>query len=434
VTRRITAAFLAVLMVVIAAVVVPLGVLETHQLRSDFRTSTRTAAHALAALAEERLDDRHPDPALPGRLAGAAQAGDAVVVLDRAGGVVARAGVDRGTERVRVSAAVGDGKRTVGTVVLSRPTASLERQVRTLWSTLAAAVAIALLLGTGVGWALGRWIGRPLQGLGQAAQSVGGGRTGTRADTGAGPREVREVAAAFNQMADEVVAVLDAQAAMTADVSHQLRTPLAALRLRLDLLADEVGGDTRTEIVGMIAETSRLSRLVDGLLAVARADATVAAPGRVDVSAVCAERAVAWEPIASERGVHLALDEPDRSARCFAAVTPGHLEQILDNVLANALDALPPGGTVRLAVGTDGPADRPARDTTLRIADDGPGMSAELREHAFDRFVTDRRGDGGTGLGLAIVGRLVAADHGTAELSETPGGGLTVELRLPGAR
>jgi signal transduction histidine kinase len=70
----------------------------------------------------------------------------------------------------------------------------------------------------------------------------------------------------------------------------------------------------------------------------------------------------------------------------------------------------------------------------LRIADDGPGMSAALREHAFDRFVTDRRGDGGTGLGLAIVGRLVAADHGTAELSETPGGGLTVELRLPGAR
>jgi signal transduction histidine kinase len=431
VTRRITAAFLAVLLLVIAAVVVPLGVVETRQLRSDFRTAALTTARSLAAVAEERLDDRHPDPALPGRLARAAQAGDAVMVLDRGGRVVARAGTDSGAERLRVSAAVGDGNRVVGTVLLARPTASLEHRVRSLWLMLAAAAALALLLGTAVGWALGRWIARPLRDLAHAAQSVGGGRTTARADVEAGPREVREVAAAFNEMADEVIAVVDAQAAMTADVSHQLRTPLAALRLRLDLLADEVGGDTRAEIVGMIAETSRLSRLVDGLLAVARADATVAAPSRVDVSAVCAERAVAWEPIASERGVRLELDG---GSRCFAAVTPGHLEQILDNVLANALDAVPPGGTVRLAVGTDGPADRPARDTTLRVADDGPGMSAELREHAFDRFVTDRRGDGGTGLGLAIVGRLVAADHGTAELSETPGGGLTVELRLPGAR
>ena len=346
-TRRITAAFLAVLLLVIAAVVVPLGVVETRQLRSDFRTAALTTARSLAAVAEERLDDRHPDPALPGRLARAAQAGDAVMVLDRGGRVVARAGTDSGAERLRVSAAVGDGNRAVGTVLLARPTASLEHRVRSLWLMLAAAAALALLLGTAVGWALGRWIARPLRDLGHAAQSVGGGRTTARADVEAGPREVREVAAAFNEMADEVIAVVDAQAAMTADVSHQLRTPLAALRLRLDLLADEVGGDTRAEIVGMIAETSRLSRLVDGLLAVARADATVAAPSRVDVSAVCAERAVAWEPIASERGVRLELDG---GSRCFAAVTPGHLEQILDNVLANALDAVPPGVSLSSAV------------------------------------------------------------------------------------
>ena len=120
--------------------------------------------------------------------------------------------------------------------------------------------------------------------------------------------------------------------------------------------------------------------------------------------------------------MYLSVDE---NAQGLARITPGHLEQILDNLLANALDALPPDGTVRLEV------DTVAATTSVRVIDDGPGMSAELRTRAFDRFVSDRHAAGGTGLGLAIVGRLVAGDHGTAELSETRGGGLTVDVRLP---
>ncbi len=423
-TRRITAAFLAVLLLVIAAVAVPLGVIETRQLRTDFHSAADRTAHALAAVAEERLDDQNPDPALPGLLQRAAERGDGVAVFDRNGAVVARAGrsVRPADEELTVTSPVGDPDRPVGTVVLARPTATLDGQVRRLWALLAAAAALALVVGAAVGWALGRWISTPLHSLTRAAQSIGAGSPLARADLVAGPAQVRAVASAFNEMADRVATLLAAQGAMTADVSHQLRTPLAALRLRLDLLADEVTGDSRTEVVGMIAETSRLSRLVDGLLAVARADAAVAAPEIIDVSAVCAERVAAWEPIAAEREVRVAVDA---HADSLAQVTPGHLEQILDNLLANALDALPPGGTVRLEVSTG------AAMTTLRVVDDGPGMSADLRAHAFDRFVTDRRGDGGTGLGLAIVGRLVAGDHGAAELYETDGGGLTVEVRLP---
>jgi len=423
-TRRITAAFLAVLFAVIAVIVVPLGAIDTHRLRSDFRREAFTSAHALAAVSEERLDDHRSDPQLPVLLARSAQRGDGVVVLDRAGQVLTSLGrsVLPGEDRLIVRVPVGDESNPVGTVVLSRDEGPVENRLRALWLLLGGAAVLALVVGAVVGVLLGRWIATPLRSLVTAAEGVGAGSLTARAETDTGPSQVREVAAAFNEMADRVNSLLDAQAMMTADVSHQLRTPLAALRLRLDLLGDEVDEEQRREVSGMIAETSRLSRLVDGLLAVARAEAAVASPRTVDVAAVCAERVGSWEPLAAERGIRLELRN---GAHSPARITPGHLEQILDNVLANALDALPAGGTVRLDVV------RSETATTVRIADDGPGMDPALREHAFDRFVTDRRGDGGTGLGLAIVGRLVAADHGSAELLETDGGGLTVEITLP---
>jgi signal transduction histidine kinase len=104
----------------------------------------------------------------------------------------------------------------------------------------------------------------------------------------------------------------------------------------------------------------------------------------------------------------------------------GHLEQILDNLLANAIDALPEGGGVTVSV-TDS-----ATGPTLTVADDGPGMSPEDRSRAFLRFVSGSK-NGGTGLGLAIVHRLVTSSGGTARLEETPGGGLTVVLSFPGS-
>jgi signal transduction histidine kinase len=425
-TRRITAAFLSVLFAVIAVIIVPLAAIDTHRLRSDFRHDALTSAHALAAVSEERLDDRRFDPQLHALLARSAQRGDGVAVLDRAGRQVASLGppVQPTRDRLVVRVPVGDPSHPVGTVVLSRDEGPVDGRLHTMWLLLGGAALLALVVGALVGRLLGRWIAMPLRSLVAAAEGVGAGSLTARAEAEAGPPQVREVATAFNKMADRVTSLLDAQAMMTADVSHQLRTPLAALRLRLDLLADEVEEALRPEVTGMIAEISRLNRLVDGLLAVASAEAVVASPRSVDVAAVCAERVSSWEPLAAERGIRLALCN---RAHSVARITPGHLEQILDNLLANALDALPAGGTVRLDVAPS------ETTTTLRIADDGLGMNPELRKHAFDRFVTDRHGDGGTGLGLAIVGRLVAADHGTAELLETDGGGLTVEITLPTA-
>jgi signal transduction histidine kinase len=192
---------------------------------------------------------------------------------------------------------------------------------------------------------------------------------------------------------------------------------------------------------------------VDGLLAVARAENAVQVPVAVDVAEVANERVVAWHPIANDRDIGLTatpaagdgtatsgargvgrlaggFSGPSRSsgglrAGPLAWMGEGDLEQILDNLLANALDALSPGHQVALTT-----AATPA-GVRITVSDNGPGMGAEDRERAFLRFTT--MSPGGTGLGLAIVHRLVTSNGGTASLAETPGGGLTVTLDFPRA-
>ncbi|MGI8695347.1 MAG: sensor histidine kinase [Mycobacteriales bacterium] len=435
-TGRILAGFLSVLIAVIVAIVVPLGLTVAGQQRHDFRAAAIASARALAAVVDEKLDDRSHRQTLPPVLARAA-GDDAVVVLDAAGSILATAGarlpaaelaaarggkpLEDTSDSVVVSALIGEQDRPAGRVVLSRVAAPLQGRVRSLWLALSAAAVAAVVVGSVVGWSLARWIAAPLKSLIGAAHGIGSGTPSARADDSAGPAQVRDVAAAFNDMAGRVGSLLEAQRGMTAEVSHQLRTPLAALRLRLELLSGEVDGELGVEIVAMLAETNRLSRLLDGLLTIARAEAVVAAPTPTHVADVSAARIAAWAPVATERSISLQL----QTRPVVAAVTPGHLEQILDNLLANAIDAVPAGGFIKVVV------DAGSGTAVLRVADSGAGMTADQRAHAFGRFVTDRGGHGGTGLGLAIVGRLLATDHGTATLDQTPGGGLTVEIRLP---
>lgn len=441
-TRRILAAFLAVLVVVITAIIVPLGVIVTAQQRHDFTDSARAAARSLASLAEEQLDDHASPAALPRLLATAADAGDRVAVLDAAGTVVAttaqqpsaaavaavRAGqpIPHVEGRIVVTAPVGDGARALGTIILGRDSNTLGDRTRTLWLTLSGAALLALILGATVGWSLGRWISRPLRSLVTAAHDIGSGDPNARADSAAGPIQVREVADAFNDMADRVTTLLRHQRGMTAEVSHQLRTPLAALRLRLELMAEDTDGDTRAEATAMLTETSRLTRLVDGLLAIARAEATQAAPVPTDIEKIVTERLQAWAPVAAE--AQITLEQRPPAASMLAALTPGHLEQILDNLLANAIEAVPLRGCITVSTTRNG------EHPVLHVQDTGPGMSDEQHLHALNHYTTDRIGQGGTGLGLAIVARLVATDHGTFSLHTAPGGGTLAEIQLQSAQ
>jgi len=289
-----------------------------------------------------------------------------------------------------------------------------------LWAVLAAIAVGGLVAGAIAAVWVGRWAGRPLSALDAAAQRLGGGALDTRSAARQGPPEVRRLASTFNTMAGRLEALVHGNRAMMADVSHQLRSPLAALRLRLDLLAADADEATAAELAGAQDEIARLSRLVDGLLAVARAESAVTVPVPVQVAVVVRDRVAAWSPVAEERGVGLSAAAPGQT---HASLGEGHLEQILDNLIANALDAVPAGGHVRVSAR---PGERGAR---VVVADDGPGMSRAQQEAAFRRFASNT--SGGTGLGLAIVHRLVTSNGGSAELSDTQGGGLTVTLDLP---
>jgi signal transduction histidine kinase len=235
---------------------------------------------------------------------------------------------------------------------------------------------------------------------------------------------LRRTAATFNMMAGRLEALVHGHRAMLADASHQLRTPLTALRLRLDLLAADSPPAAAAELAGAQEEIARLSRLVDGLLATARAEAVTEQLEQIDMLEAVSERVAAWQPVADGNGVKLVAEPSSRSPAPMVALGAGHLEQILDNLLDNAIEAVgEEGGTVRVSVG------RSDTGIVLTVADDGPGMTPHERSRAFLRFTTGSQN--GTGLGLAIVHRLVTANGGTIRLADTPGGGLTVEVGLP---
>jgi len=312
----------------------------------------------------------------------------------------------------------------VGTVVLAKSTESLDNEILALWIILGSVAAVAMIAAALLAFGLARWVNRPLKRLDAAARRLADGDLAIRAKVHSGPPELRRLATTFNTMAGRLEALVHGNRAVIADVSHQLRTPLAALRLRLDLLAaDTAHSDPETghELAGALDELARLSRLVDGLLTVARAENVVPVPVAVDVADVARERVVAWHPVADDRSIIL-VASPARQV--LAWIGEGHLEQILDNLIANALDVLSPGHMVRLTTTATPTGAR------ITVSDNGPGMNAEDRERAFLRFTTSS--PTGTGLGLAIVHRLATSNGGTAHLDETPGGGLTVTLDFPG--
>ena len=226
--------------------------------------------------------------------------------------------------------------------MLARPTSAIERQAAVLWGVITAVASAGLLAAALVAIGLARWVNRPLSKLEVAAHQLGDGQLSTRASAESGPREVRQLAANFNSMAARLEALVSGHQATVADVSHQLRTPLAALRLRLDLLAQDSDATVAAELAGAQEEIARLSRLVNGLLAVARAENIATPQVHLPVDAVIRTRVAAWLPAADERDVRLEADVEHVSAR----MGEGHLEQILDNLIANALDILPAGGAI----------------------------------------------------------------------------------------
>ncbi|MGV9668889.1 sensor histidine kinase [Nocardia niigatensis] len=443
-TRRISWTFLILTSVLLTLAVVPLAASMTARERIAYRDNQRAATRVIAAVAEEYLSDHKPADPMRQELQAAAQAGDCAAVYDAYARLVAgtpcTAAQGGDTEelvkdvlaghepeprenegRLLAAEPAGEVRRPAGVVVLARSTCPLDARVAAIWGWSAAIGAVGLAASVLLSIRLARWVSRPLSTLDASARRLGEGALDERADVSGGPPEIRRLATTFNTMAARTEALVHGHRAVIADVSHQLRTPLAALRLRLDVLAAGADSDTAAELAAAQEEITRLSRLVDGLLAVARAEQATPRPTAVQVDEVVAERVAAWSPVAEEHGVRLTAgsEGPPRTVGMGA----GHLEQILDNLIANAVDAVPDGSTITVGHRSTG------RSAEVRVRDDGPGMTAQAKAVAFRRFGNPQAR--GTGLGLAIVHRLVTVNGGTVRLEDTPGGGLTVVLDLP---
>ena len=454
--RRLLASYLLLTLAVLVGLVVPLALGYADRLRAELGADLQQDAFAIADFAEDTLEG-NDDADLQALAVEYAERTDARVVIVDADGIAVAdsAGLEPGDpfgSREEFAAAlagqVAVGERrseTLGTGLLyaAVPVASgeiygavrvtfstdqLDVRVRRYWLTLGAVGVVSLAAAAGIGVLFARWVNRPLEVVTEAAERLGAGDLTARVDGDRGPPEVRALAASFNRTASRLEELIGAQEQFVGDASHQLRTPLTALRLRLEVLAEECAADGDGRVVedveASLAEVSRLSRIVDGLLALARADRAdpEASVVPLDAGEVLAERADAWEALAGEQDVAIEV----RPGTAPLLATPDRVAQVLDNLLANAVDASPAGATVWLRVedADDG--------VVLHVTDDGPGMSAEDRRSAFDRLW---RGDGGTGalsgsgLGLAIVRKLVLADGATVELTEADGGGVDAVVR-----
>jgi signal transduction histidine kinase len=315
--------------------------------------------------------------------------------------------------------------RVNGAVRITYPSAALDTRVRRVWGALALLCLGVLAAAALVGFALARSIVRPVRRLEQATAQFAAGDLSVRVDDTAGAPELRHLAATFNRMAERLALLLHSQERFVADASHQLRTPLTALRLRLENLEARLPQEDQTDVEAASSEVARMSRLVDGLLLLAREDGDGHAREPVDVAEVARDRSAVWTDVASERDVALTVTAP---ASAWALTVPGAVEQLVDNLLDNALIATPVGAPIDIRV------ERTADTIRLHVMDRGPGMDAVSRARAFDRFWRAPGAEsGGSGLGLPIVRQLAEASGGGARLDDREGGGVDAVVVLPAA-
>jgi signal transduction histidine kinase len=337
-----------------------------------------------------------------------------------------RASTTLGGDIVYVSVPVLSGAQLVGVVRLTYPTATIDDRVSDkvrgilvvgLISLATTALAAALMATT---------IVRPLRRLQRATEQVAAGDFESRAVIDEGAPEIRGLATSFNTMTEKISTLVERQRSFAGDASHQLRTPLTALRLQLERAAFNVDTDpeaARGDIEAASEETERLQRLVEGLLMLARADQQGVPTAIIDVADIVTERAAIWAPLADERGVRLTAGRIDTVS---AQAVPGALEQIIDNYIDNALNAGAAGNEITVSVGADNGW------ATVHVTDHGPGMPSDQLQHAFDRFWRAANApQDGSGLGLAIVRQLAEASGGEVALANRADGGLDASVRLP---
>jgi signal transduction histidine kinase len=450
VTRRLLLSYLTVTVFVLIVLEVPIAALVADRQRRELVTGLERDALILATIYEDALDRKAPYSPTPA-LDYATSSGTRVVVVDIDGRSiidsvrnvnddfanreeVARAlsgeitsgrrrSDDLGRDLLYVAVPVASGGQVYGAVRITADPADVEATIHRFWWTLAGVAVVVLAAMALVGWVIARSIARPLLAIRDAAVKAGSGDLDVRIDPGDAPAELGEVAHRFNEMTGRLRDLIDRQRSFVGDASHQLRTPLTALRLRLENLEESVGPQSESDVQGALTEVDRLGRLVEQLLALARAEDGPTTPEPVDLAERVRERCDLWTAVAAERDISITCDTPATGPVTGIAL-PDAIDQILDNLIDNALSVAPDGSEVTVRVVPD------RSHHTIHVIDEGPGMSDEQRAHAFDRFWRNDTTRSGTGLGLAIVRELAHASGGTAALGPTETGGLDATVTL----
>ncbi|MCP4537358.1 MAG: HAMP domain-containing protein [Chloroflexi bacterium] len=279
-----------------------------------------------------------------------------------------------------------------------------------------------------VGLFLSRGMGRPLSNLTAATRSVAAGHLDVRVPDHY-PGEMGELAAAFNRMAEELARADELRRNLTADVAHELRTPLSVIRGKLEGVLDGVYPNTSEHLEPVLEEVELLTHLVEDLrlLALTEAGQLTLEKQPMDVGDLLRDAHVNFGPQASDRDVTLALDLPVELPKVLA--DRRRISQVLGNLLTNALRHTPEGGCVTLS------AEPGEGVVTVMVADTGAGIPPEHLPYVFERFWRGNkartRNGGRTGLGLAIAKHLVEAHGGEISVESVPGKGSKFRFTLP---
>lgn len=309
-----------------------------------------------------------------------------------------------------------------GRIVLVRPARLAAADWRPFLVSLLIAGAVGAALAALLALGIARRLAGPVRRLSEATKAVAAGESGARVPV-EGHDELAELSASFNAMADELAAAREAERTFLLSVSHELKTPLTAVRGYAEGLVDGAVDPAQAgAVIG--AEAERLQRLVGDLLELGRLERREFAVvlGSVDLGDVARRAVERFALRARELEVALEVDvAPDANASGDAE----RLLQAVSNLVENALRVTPAGGRV----------DVRARAGELVVADTGPGLAPEDLPRAFERFrLHDRYGRDrrdGSGLGLAIVRELVTAMGGTVAVDSAPGRGAAFTVRLP---
>lgn len=446
---KLLASFAYVLVLVLIALEIPLALSLSSRVDNEVRSQAASQAQVVAAAASARLGERVQLQRVveqAGRDLGAR-----VVVVDKRGRLladssgsarraesyasrpeVAAALAGRARQGTRQSDTLGDELlytavpildqgRTVGAVRVTQSNTAVSERVRRNVLVVVGVGLAALALGLGLAWVLAGSLARPLRALARTARRVEEGELDARADV-SGASEQKEVALAFNDMTERLGQVLEAQREFIGNASHQLRTPLTGLRLRLEAAGVKSNDPAvRKELELAEAEVERMTRLLNALLTLARDGERPTLRAPVSLRRASEAAYERWLPRAEASGHVLALDG---DGDAFVRAGEEDVAIALDNLIENALVYAPAGTTVTVAWDENG---------RLAVLDEGPGVPPGDERRVFERFRRGRTDRPGTGLGLAIVETLARRWGGSASIRSRAEGGARAEVVLPKA-